>query len=90
MSDQAISLKVEKARRYAEEPERMRVSAIEADFHGDNSDHHVSLGAAGWHCYNCDFFDYHGTCAHVLTMQRLLSQMLPDNRRYPFFDVPAN
>ena len=90
MFDPAIGYKVQKARHYAEEPGRVRVSTFEADFHGDNNEHHVSLDERGWHCRDCDFFANHGTCVHILTMQRLLSRMLPDEQRFPFFDQPAN
>jgi len=88
--DPAISNKVEKARRYAQDPERVKVNSFEADFHGDNNEHHVSFDAAGWHCRDCDFFAYHGTCVHVITMQRLLCSMLPAEQRFPFFDLPAS
>ena len=90
MFDQAIIYKVEKANRYATEPSRIRVSAVEADFHGDNNDHHVILGPSGWQCHSCNFFDNHGTCAHILTMQKLMERMLPEERRFEFFDESAN
>jgi len=86
MFDSAVTFKVEKSRLYAKEPSRIRLSSIEADFHGDNSEHHVSLGPDGWQCQHCDFYDHHSTCVHILTMQRLLAEMLPDDRRFLFFD----
>ena len=84
MFDPAVSLKAEKASRYAAEPERVHLSSLEADFHGDNNDHHVRLTSDGWDCPGCDFFAHHGTCVHVMAMQRLLAGMLPATASYEF------
>jgi hypothetical protein len=89
MFDPAVTFKVEKSRHYAAQPERINLRVLEADFHGDNSDHHVMLGSEGWQCHSCDFFDHHGTCVHILTMQRLLARMLPQEQRFTFFDELA-
>ena len=90
MFDQAVSFKVDKSRRYAEEPGRISFATIEADFHGDNAEHHVSLTSDGWSCHTCDFFNHHGTCVHILTMQRLLAAMLPPPARFPFADLGSS
>jgi hypothetical protein len=75
--------KIEKAHRYAKEPERVRIDSLEATFHGGHDDHRISLGADGWHC-SCHAFSSHvlGTCAHVMAMQQILSVMLSDEDRY--------
>ena len=47
--------KVEKARRYAQEKERVSFSTFEVRFHGENDDHRVMLENGRIRC-NCDFF----------------------------------
>src|SRR6478735_9788513 len=73
--------KIEKARRYAQEPERIRIATLAAIFHGSNDDHRLTLTDAGWQC-NCHFFETHGSCAHIIAAQRLLAPMLPEAARY--------
>jgi hypothetical protein len=74
--------KIEKARRYAEEPERITFSALEARFHGGNSDHTITLHDDTWSC-TCSFYHSHGTCAHVMAFQRILNPMLSETARNP-------
>ena len=42
--------KVEKAMRYAHEPDRVKIGRLTASFSGDNGAHTVSLDADTWHC----------------------------------------
>lgn len=67
--------KIEKARRYAEEPQRIKFSELKAHFHGGNSEHEIELHDGHWSC-TCSFFHSWGTCAHVMAMQRILNPML--------------
>jgi hypothetical protein len=67
--------KIEKARRYAQERNRMRFTALNVDFHGENGDHKVGFAEDRWHC-TCDFFAGHGTCAHTMALERVLEGML--------------
>ena len=75
--------KIEKARRYAMEPERVSIRSLEASFRGGHDEYSVGLVDGHWHC-SCHAFSSHavGTCAHVMTMQRLLSPMLSEHDRY--------
>jgi hypothetical protein len=75
--------KIEKAHRYAREPERVRIGSLEATFHGGHNDYNVGLRDGHWHC-SCHAFTSHvlGTCAHVMAMQQLLARMLSDDDRY--------
>ncbi|RRR74567.1 MAG: hypothetical protein EI684_06730 [Candidatus Viridilinea halotolerans] len=72
--------KIEKARRYAEEPERIKFNELRATFHGGNSDHVIELKDGHWSC-DCSFFGTWGTCAHVMAMQRMLTPMLSEEAR---------
>ena len=73
--------KIEKAHRYAEEPDRIRFNSLDVDFRGENDMHHVQLTSAGWSC-NCNFFQSRGTCSHVMALQRVLKEMLPPQARF--------
>jgi hypothetical protein len=68
--------KIEKAKMYAKERERMQFSALSVHFHGENSDHDVSLVDEKWQC-TCEFFEGHGTCAHSMALEHVLEGMLP-------------
>lgn len=68
--------KIEKARLYARERTRMKVSELKVAFHGENGDHEVTLVDNQWHC-TCDFFATgHGACAHTMALERVLEGML--------------
>lgn len=74
--------KIEKAKRYAEEPERVCVSSFSAEFRGENDSHIITLNDGKWQC-NCHFFSEWGECVHIMTMQRLLGKMLPVSLQSP-------
>jgi site-specific recombinase XerC len=84
--------KIEKAHRYAQEPERLTVTSFQADFRGSHDTYTVSLTERGWHC-SCHTFEAHvlDSCAHVMAVQQLLAPMLTDDARYgqPQVVVPA-
>jgi hypothetical protein len=68
--------KIEKAKLYAQERERMQFNALSVRFHGDNGDHEITLADEKWHC-TCEFFEAHGTCAHSMALEHVLEGMLP-------------
>jgi hypothetical protein len=73
--------KIDKAKRYEQEPERIKFRNLEVTFDGENDVHQVSLTNNEWRC-NCGFFPRNGTCSHVMAMQRILSPMLAADARY--------
>lgn len=75
--------KIEKAHRYANEPDRVRFQALESTISGDNDEYHVKLSPNGWEC-SCHTFQSHvlETCSHVMAMQLMLGRMLKDDVRY--------
>jgi hypothetical protein len=72
--------KIEKARRYAQQPERVRINTLDLTFHGEHDEYHVTLDGSVWHC-SCHFFTGFGTCAHVMGIQRMLEVMLTAEAR---------
>jgi hypothetical protein len=68
--------KVDKAKKYAQERNRMHVSALQVDFRGENDTHQVALDGDTWRC-TCDFFSGWGACAHTMALERILDGMIP-------------
>lgn len=68
--------KIEKAKRYAQEPERARFSKFELVFQGEHDEYTVGYADAHWQC-SCSFFAGWGVCSHTMAMYRLLAPMLP-------------
>ena len=75
--------KIEKAHRYAREPERVQVRSMTTTFHGGHDDYAVTLSDGIWSC-SCHTFSSHavGTCAHVMALQQMLGDMLSDDAKY--------
>jgi hypothetical protein len=67
--------KVEKAKRYAQEPDRVTISEFVADFRGDHNNYTVSYKDKKWYC-TCPFFSQRGICSHIMALQRLLAGVL--------------
>ncbi len=74
--DNGMISQLEKARLYADEPERVTFRALKIHFHGDNSDYQIALDDQGWHC-SCQGFEAHRICPHIMALERLLRPMLP-------------
>jgi hypothetical protein len=82
--------KIEKAHRYAREPERVKFQNLTATFEGGHDSYTVSLTDQGWEC-SCHTFETHmiGTCSHIMALQQMLGQMLPDDARYDSEQITA-
>ena len=80
MMHSAIISKIEKANRYAHEPDRVSIGRLELVFEGDNARYALSLVNGAWTC-DCHFFVSWGNCCHVFALQKMLGVMLPLNAR---------
>lgn len=80
--DSAMIGKIEKAKRYAEEPERVGFERFEVTFRGTHTDHRVSYADGIWHC-TCGFFASRGVCSHTMALERILGVMLPPEAMAP-------
>ncbi len=67
--------KIEKAKRYAQEPERVTFSAFTASFRGDHDSHDLAFEDNRWHC-TCSYFAGHRLCSHTMALERILGEML--------------
>jgi hypothetical protein len=86
--DSGMIGKIEKAKRYAEEPERIRFEQFQLKFQGTNGPHTVTYDHGIWHC-TCRFFATRGVCSHTMAMERLLGVMLPMEVMAPAEPVPV-
>ncbi len=68
--------KIEKARRYAAEPERFRVEGFSVTVRGDNTDHRVEYAGEDWSC-TCGFFAEWSICSHTMAIERVLAGLVP-------------
>jgi hypothetical protein len=71
--------KIQKAKRYAQEPERIRFEEFKVTFKGDHDTHTVSYEGGRWGC-SCKFFRLRGVCSHTMAMERVLGVMLAQEK----------
>ncbi len=67
--------KIEKAKLYSEEKERIRFDSFTVNIDGDNNTHNVAYDQGNWNC-DCEFFASRSVCGHTMTMERVLSGMV--------------
>ena len=68
--------KVEKAKRYAQEPDRITFSDFSVKFRGEHDDYTTGWKDGRWHC-SCHFFSMWGICSHTMALEKVLESMLP-------------
>ncbi|MGD9094103.1 MAG: hypothetical protein PVF74_14745 [Anaerolineales bacterium] len=69
--------KIEKAKRYAEQRERIHIESLTVTFNGENNPHTVYLENGVWQC-DCDFFQTRQRCSHTMALEIILEDMLPE------------
>ncbi len=69
--------KIEKAKRYAQETERITFSELSVKFQGEHDNYTISYEEGKWHC-SCHFFSNWGLCSHTMALQKILGDMLPE------------
>jgi hypothetical protein len=74
--DSGMMSKIEKAKRYAEQLDRISFDQFEVTLRGDHDSHIVSFSAGAWAC-DCRFFARRGVCSHTMALERILGEMLP-------------
>ena len=68
--------KIDKARRYAQERDRIQFEGFQARIRGENNPHAVEFSNGSWKC-DCNFFLSRGVCSHTMALERILEGMLP-------------
>ncbi len=67
--------KIEKAKRYAEERDRIHFTEFSVTFDGENGQHTIGYSENGWKC-DCNFFQSRGVCSHTMALERILKGMV--------------
>ena len=67
--------KIDKAKRYAQERNRIHIEALTVTFEGENNPHTVNYANNEWQC-DCDFFQSRGRCSHTMAMEMILEGMI--------------
>lgn len=74
--DYGLIGKIEKAKFYAAEPERITFDSFSVQIEGDSGQTHaVRFDNNEWSC-ECSFFSSRGYCSHTMAMERVLGQMV--------------
>ena len=76
MLDSGMINKIQKAKQYAAEPERIHFESLRAAIVGNNGNHNVEFTGGHWSC-DCDYFQSHRLCSHTMAMERVLGGMAP-------------
>jgi hypothetical protein len=74
--DHGMVGKIEKAKRYAEQRDRIRFEQFLVTFDGENNAHTVHFQEGSWHC-DCHFFQSRAVCSHTMALERILEDMVP-------------
>jgi hypothetical protein len=69
--------KIEKAKRYASQRDRIRFESFKVTFDGENNPHSVFFQDNEWQC-DCDFFQTRGRCSHTMALEIILEDMIPE------------
>jgi len=69
--------KIDKAKRYSEQRDRIRVESLDVTFIGENNDHCVQFKNGAWQC-DCEFFNSRGRCSHTMALEIIFEGMLPE------------
>ncbi len=72
--DSGMISKIQKSKRYAEEPERIQIDEIRVRFRGEHDDYIVSYSEGQWRC-QCLFYQQRLVCSHTMALERLLAPM---------------
>lgn len=74
--------KIEKARRYAQERDRIRFESFTVMVDGENNPHVVHYEKGVWQC-DCDFFQTRAVCSHTMALERILEGMILEPANLP-------
>ena len=67
--------KIQKAKRYAQERDRIHFLSLQVTFDGENNNHTVFFENGEWRC-DCEFFHSRGRCSHTMALEMILEGMI--------------
>ena len=74
--------KIEKARRYEHELDRIHFQKAQIEFKGEHDSDHITLDGSNWSCTCHTFATGLDTCSHIMALQRILHDMVEEEARY--------
>jgi hypothetical protein len=77
--DTSMIGKIQKAKEYAQEPERVTFNSFQAEFRGNNDTYTVTLTPEGWEC-TCPGYSKYRICPHIMTLEKVFAPMLKRER----------
>jgi hypothetical protein len=80
--DSGMIGKIQKAKQYAEERDRIEFTHFSVTFRGENNDHEIIYDSGKWNC-ECSFFASHGVCSHTMALERILHGMIQPQEAAP-------
>ena len=69
--------KIQKAKQYANQRDRIHFDSLAVTFLGTNNPHKVTYEDGQWTC-DCNFFQTRGRCSHTMALEIILEGMLPE------------
>ena len=73
--DSGMIGKIQKAKRYAQELDRVSFNEFKVTFRGAHGTYKVTYDEGQWSC-GCNFFAKRGVCSHTMALERILGVML--------------
>lgn len=67
--------KIQKAKQYEHELDRVTFHSLALEFRGDNDSYTLTMGADGWSC-SCPGFSKYGICPHIMSIEKMFKPML--------------
>ena len=73
--DSSMIGKIEKARQYSGQKDRVNITSFAATFQGNHDQYDVHFEDGAWRC-QCSFFANRDVCSHTMALQRILEEMI--------------
>jgi hypothetical protein len=73
--DYGLIGKIDKAKRYAQQRDRIHFENFTVTFEGENNPHTVHFNRGEWQC-DCAFFQSRGRCSHSMALEMILEGMI--------------
>lgn len=75
--DSGMISKIQKAKHYAEERDRIKFESFSVTFDGTNNPHTVNFKDGVWQC-DCSYFQSRDWCSHTRALEIILEDMIPE------------
>jgi hypothetical protein len=73
--DSGMIGKIQKAKRYAQELDRITFNEFQVTFRGNHDTYKITYDEGQWSC-GCNFFAKRGICSHTMALERVMGVML--------------